>query len=117
LKVRVIESQRFTLVPFEPIMQIDYDANIAAANTCTPANVTHTSNDGRLAHSWVPREIHAMARTPPQAPCVPEGHELTGWNTSGDGTGTMIEPGAPLPTDWQTHNTNHRTLYAMWSPV
>lgn len=114
LKVRVIESQRFTLVPFEPIMQIDYDANITADDTCTRADLAHTSDDGRIAHSWVPREIFTMARTPTQAPCAPEGYELIGWNTSGDGTGTMIEPGAGLPDAWHEGGTNHHTLYAVW---
>ena len=114
LKVRVIESQRFTLVPLEPILQIDYDANIAARDTCTSADFAHTSNDGRIAHVWVPREIHAMARTPLQAPCVPEGHQLTGWNSAGDGTGTTLGLGAPLPQGWATGSGNHHQLYAVW---
>jgi hypothetical protein len=117
LKVRVVESQRFTLVPFEPILQIDYDANIAARDTCAPANVAHTSNDGRIAHAWVPREIHAMARTPLQAPCAPKGHQLSGWNTAGDGTGTTIGLGAPLPQGWATGPVNDHQLYAIWRPT
>jgi hypothetical protein len=114
LMVHVIESQRFTLVPFEPILRIDYDANIAARDTCTPADFAHTSIDGRIAHAWVPREIHAMARTPLNAPCVPQGYQLTGWNTAGDGTGTTIGPGAPLPQSWSTGSSNHHQLYAIW---
>jgi uncharacterized delta-60 repeat protein len=117
LKVRVTDSQRFTLVPFEPIMRIDYDANIAESDTCTPANLAHTSDDGRIAHSWVPREIFTMARTPAQAPCAPEGYELIGWNTRGDGSGETLEPGAGLPDAWHEGGTNHHTLYAMWSRV
>lgn len=116
-KVFVSGSQRFTLVPFEQVLRVDYDANIATSNTCTPANLTHTSNGGRLAHSWVPREIYSMARTPAQSPCQPAGYELTGWNTAGDGTGDTVEPGAPLPADWHTQNINHHTLYAMWNPT
>lgn len=49
--------------------------------------------------------------------CTPEGYELIGWNTTGDGTGTMIEPGAGLADAWHEGGTNHHTLYAMWSPV
>lgn len=114
LRVRVVESQRFTLVPFEPNIQIDYDANIAARDSCVPANLAHTSDDGRTAHVWVPRVDFAVARTPAQAPCVPEGHQLTGWNTAGDGTGETIEPGAPLPDSWAEGSANHHRLYAVW---
>lgn len=115
LRVRVSGSQRFTVVTFEPVLQIDYDANIAARDSCVPADLVHTSNDGRVEHVWVPREDFAMARTPAQAPCVPEGHQLTGWNTAGDGSGETLAPGAPLPTGWADGPTNHHHLYAMWS--
>jgi hypothetical protein len=114
LPVRVIESQRFTLVPFEQRLQVDYDANIATDDACIPADVLHGSQDGRVEFVWVPRVDFSMARTPSQAACQPEGHELVGWNTSGDGTGEVIGVGEPLPEDWATHRTNHHTLYAMW---
>ena len=114
LPVRVIESQRFTLVPYEQTLQIDYDANIGTADACTPANVLHGSQDGRVEFVWVPRVDFSMARTPSQAPCQPDGHELVGWNTSGDGTGEVIGLGEPLPDGWAEHRTNHHTLYAMW---
>lgn len=117
LKVRVIDSQRFTLVSFEPILQIDYDANVAAADTCAPADFADTSHGRRVAHEWVPREILAMARTPLQAPCVPKGYQLTGWNTAGDGTGTAIGLGAPLPQGWATGPVNDHQLYAIWRPT
>jgi hypothetical protein len=116
LPVRVVGSQRFTLVPFDPVVTIEYDANIAADDSCTPANLAHTSDDGRVGYSWVPRDNFAMARTPTQAPCVPIGHELAAWNTSGDGTGETVELGAPLPTNWQTARSNTHRLYAVWSP-
>ena len=115
LPVRVIGSQRFTLVPYEQVLQVDYDANIAADDSCTSADVVHGSEDGRVAHSWVPRSDFAMARTPAQAACQPEGHALVGWNTAGDGSGVSIEPGAMLPEDWQTGPTNHHTLFAVWA--
>jgi len=115
LKVRVIESQRFTLVPFEPVLQITYDANIADDDACTPANLAHASENGRIGYSWVPREDFADARTWSQAPCMPEEHELVGWNTAGDGSGQSIEIGAPLPAGWETDRANSRHLYAIWS--
>jgi len=114
LPVRVTDSQRFTLVPYEQTLQVDYDANIATDDACTPANVMHGSEGGRVEFVWVPRADFSMARTPSQAPCQPEGHELMGWNTSGDGTGEVIGLGEPLPEDWATHRINHHTLYAMW---
>jgi len=115
LKVRVVESQRFTLVPFEPVLQITYDANIADDDACTPANLAHSSENGRIGYSWVPRADFAAARTWSQAPCVPQGHRLVGWNTAGDGSGQSIELGAPLPADWEAHRTNSHRLYAMWT--
>ncbi len=115
LPVRVIESQRFTVVPYEQVLQVDYDSNIAALDSCTPANVVHGSENGRVAHSWVPRSDFAMARTPMQAPCAPDGHSLVGWDTAGDGSGVTVDPGAELPEEWQTGRTNHHTLFAVWA--
>ena len=114
LPVRVTDSQRFTLVPYDQTLQVDYDANIATDDACSPANVLHGSQDGRVEFVWVPRADFSMARTPSRAPCQPEGYELVGWNTSGDGSGEVIGLGEPLPEDWATHRTNHHTLYAMW---
>ena len=117
LRVRVIESQRFTVVPFEPVVQIEYDANVATRDSCVPANLAHTSDTGRVGYSWVPREDFAMARTWSQAPCTPDGHELIGWNTRGDGTGEAISIGTELPSSWAQSIPNHRRLYAMWRSI
>ncbi len=114
LSVRVVDSQRFTVVPFEQTLTIEYDANIADDDTCTPANLAHASDDGRVGYSWVPRADFAMARTWFQAPCTPEGHELIGWNTRGDGSGETVELGEALPPDWETSRANTHRLYAMW---
>jgi len=114
-RVRVIESQRFTLVPFDPVVKIEYDSNIADDDACTPANLAHASENRRVGYSWVPRVDFAMARAWDQAPCTPEGHELVGWNTAGDGTGESIEVGAPLPAAWETSRVNERRLFAMWA--
>ena len=113
-RVRVIDTQRFTVVPFDPVVQFDYDANVAAADTCDEVDVAHGSADGRIAYVWVPRADFAKARTPTQAPCVPAGYELTRWNTEGDGSGTNLELGSPLPDSWHEGLTNHHTLYAVW---
>ena len=113
-RVHVIESQRFTMVSFDPIIQIDYDANIAAHDFCTPTDIAHGTDDGRVAYVWVPRVDISRARFPTTAACTPPGHTLTGWNTRGDGTGTTYQPGSALPAEWESAGPNTRTLFAMW---
>lgn len=115
LSVRVVDSQRFTLVPKEPVLQIDYDANIAERDACVQTKTLHTSNAGRVQHVWVPREDISLGRLPTSSPCMPDGHELMSWNTSGDGSGDAYAPGAQLPDDWAEDPTNIRRLYAMWT--
>mgnify|MGYP006932092222 CR=1 FL=1 len=115
-RVRVIESQRFTAVTLDPVLTIEYDSNIANGDACTPANLAHASDNGRVGYSWVPRVDFAMARAWGQAPCTPEGHELVGWNTAGNGSGESIELGAPFPADWETSRVNDHRLFAEWSP-
>jgi len=117
LPVRVLDSQRFTLVPFEPVLTIEYDANIGIGGSCNPADVDHVSDDGQLGYSWVPRADFAVARAWDQAPCTPEDHELVGWNTAGDGSGESIEVGASLPGGWETSRVNERRLFAMWQAL
>lgn len=115
LPVRVIESQKFTVVPKEPVLQINYDANIAAGDACVKTKTLHTSNDGRVAHVWVPREDTSLARIVETSSCVPDGHRLIGWNTAGDGSGKTFELGSVLPEDWADNPTNTRNLYAIWA--
>lgn len=114
LGVRVVESQKFTVVPHEPVLQIDYDANIAEAHACIQTKTLHTSNRGRIEHVWVPRDDFAMARAADSASCIPDGHSLVAWNTNGDGTGLMVALGDVLPDDWEGDSTNTRRLYAVW---
>ena len=113
-KVRVIESQRFTAVPFDLVITVEYDANIAADDACMPATMAFTTDNGRTGMAWVPRVDFAIARTWSAASCVPGGYELTGWNTAGEGSGESIGLGAPLPESWMLSRTNERRLYAMW---
>jgi len=114
-RVRVIESQRFTAVLFEPIVTVVYDANVLMADTCTPGTVDFTSADAREGFSWVPREAFAASRAWTDAPCIPPGHRLVAWNTSGDGTGERLALGAQLPQTWQSDLPNERRLYAVWN--
>ena len=107
-------SQEFTAVIREPVIELRYDANVGAGVACAPGDATHTSNNGRLAHIWVPRETFTDARFPTTTPCTPPGHELQAWNTAGDDTGQSYTPGNPLPEAWATTNPNTHTLYAIW---
>lgn len=113
--VRVVDSQRFTVVPFEPILTVNYDANVAMAESCTPANLIHTTPDGRTQQVWVPRGDVSKAVFPAQAACVPPGYRWAGWNTAGNGSGTSYRLGAPLPLGWADAEPNAYRLYAVWS--
>jgi hypothetical protein len=113
-RVRVIESQRFTAVLFDPVLTVEYDSNIAADDTCTPANMAFASEDGRVGYSWVPRSDSSVARTWSAATCSPAGYELIGWNTRGDGSGQSIGLGEPLPDSWGVAAINDRRLFAVW---
>ncbi len=114
LPVRVVDSQTFTVVPFEPILSFIYDANVALADTCTSTEVENTAPSRRERWVWVPRTDIALAAFPTQAACTPPGHRLTGWNTNGSGTGTTYGTGDRLPAAWGTDSANRRTLYAVW---
>jgi len=107
-------SQQFTAVIWEPVIEFRYDANVGAGIACEPGEATHTSHNGHLAHIWVPRETFSDARFPTTTPCTPPGHELQSWNTAGNGTGQSYTPGNPLPEAWATTNPNTHTLYAIW---
>ena len=114
LSVRVVDSQEFTVVPYEPILSFTYDANVATADTCTSNGVENTTDAGRRFHTWVPRASTDIARFPALAACTPTGFTLAGWNSRGDGTGTNYSLSAPLPADWATAVVNQRTLFAVW---
>jgi len=116
-QVYVSGSQQFTLVPFEQVLTITYDSNVAAGDECAvseTANASYASADGREMYVWVPRDDFDMARAPSSAPCTPAGHMLTEWNTGGDGSGQTIELGRPLPESWKAGGTNDHRLYAVW---
>lgn len=118
-QVYVSGSQQFTLVPFEQVLTITYDSNVAAGDECAvaeAANAPHASADGREMYVWVPRDDFGIARTPTEAPCAPDGHMLTGWNTRGDGTGDSISMGAELPQSWHTSTSNEHRFFAVWEP-
>ena len=112
LPVLVVDSQRFTVVPYEPVLRLRYDANVVTSDACTANPVTHVRE--RIADVWVPRAELPIARFPTQAACTPPGHTLSGWNTTGNGTGATYQPGSALPPDWAKVSTNTRTLFAVW---
>ena len=113
--VRVVDSQRFTVVPFEPVLELTFDANVATSDACTSSDVVNMTADGRSQLVWVPREDVGRAVFPAQAACVPPGYRLAGWNTAGDGSGTNYGLGAPLPADWAEASSNKHHMYAVWS--
>jgi len=113
--VEVSNSQQFTAVIWQPIIEFRYDANVGVGVACEPGDATHTSNNGHLAHIWVPRETFTDARFPTTTPCTPPGHELQSWNTAGNGAGQEYTPGNPLPETWVNDNGNTHTFYAAWS--
>lgn len=118
LSVKVIESQRFTAVLFEPVLTFHYDANVAAADACESNVVAHPRE--RIADEWVPRADVSAARFPSQAACTPPGYRLTGWTSRGggaDGRDQVFTPNTSLPEGWAEESVNARTLYAVWSPA
>lgn len=112
--VTVADSQRFTVVPFESTLALQMDANVATLDTCTSANLDHTTDDGRTHQVWIPRADIDRARFPTVAACAPPGRSLVGWSTSGDGSGTSYLPGAAVPRGWADTVPNSRRLYAVW---
>jgi len=112
--VEVSDSQRFTVVPLEPVLSFTYDANVGEGVECAATDVSHVSADGREMSVWVPRVDVPMARFPDRASCVPAGHVLIGWNTRGDGSGETYELGVELPAGWEQDPTNRRVLFAVW---
>jgi hypothetical protein len=115
LKVRVADSQRFTVVPFEPVLTLEFDTNVGRDGTCVVnEDVPHLAADDRANYVWVPRADAALARLPLRAACTPPGHELIAWNTAGDGSGANFTPGSSMPTAWADGGGNHQVLYAMW---
>jgi len=116
-KVRVSDSQQFTVVPFEPVLSLTLDSNVGVDQMCEPTDATFVDESHQLEYSWVPRVDVSMARLPVQAACQPPGYALAGWNTAADGSGTMFEPGSGVPSLWATDKTNRHRLFAIWAPV
>lgn len=115
LRVRVVDSQQFTVVPLEPVVSVMFDANVADPDECPTTEARSfdgVREDGRAAMVWVPRELMSMARFPSQAVCAPSGHELAGWS---DGV-SQYGLGDPMPGDWAQSGQNRRHLMAIWKP-
>jgi len=116
-KVRVSDSQQFTVVPFEPLLSLTLDSNVMADESCEANEVEFVDEANRVEYSWVPRADISVARLPVVGACQPPGYTLAGWNTASDGSGMMLEPGAGLPSDWATDKTNRYRLFAIWTPA
>ena len=113
--VVVVESQRFTAVVIEPTILITYDANVGNGVRCIAGDALDTADDSRLTTVEVPRVNVAETRFTTQSVCIPPGHALAGWNSSGDGSGVTFELGSDLPLAWQQAPVNERVLYAVWT--
>jgi len=113
--VDVSSPQQFTVVPFEPVIELVFDSNVGADVTCFSNDVENTDAEQRVRYVWVPRELVSLARVPVQAACSPDGYTLTEWNTSPDGAGTAFAAGAGIPEGWADSLTNTHRLYAVWN--
>ena len=112
--VLVSGSQRFTLVPFEPVLSLVFDANVAMEDACeatVDGEFLGVRDDGRASAVWIPRSLVPQATFPREVVCTPPGHRLAGWRI-GD---QVFEPGQGVPQEWQTAPTNRRTAFAVWS--
>lgn len=115
--VEVSGSQQFTVVPYEPVLVIELDANVDFVDTCVPTDVEHQSPDHMFRYKWVPRELISLARLPERASCEAPGYRLVGWNAEADGTGTTFELEGPIPDEWGTAPPNSHHLFGMWERI
>jgi len=117
LRVRVVDSQQFTVVPLEPVLSVMFDANVGEGDACVAVEEGRSGDgvreDGRAATVWVPRELISMARFPTEAVCAPIGYELAGWSDAD----SEYDPGDPMPGDWAESGENRRHLMALWNPA
>jgi len=115
--VEVVSPQQFTVVPYEPVLVIELDANVDFVDTCVPTDVEHQSPDHMFRYKWVPRELISLARLPERASCEAPGYRLVGWNTEADGSGTTFELKGPIPEAWGTALPNSHHLFGMWERI
>ncbi len=118
--VRVVDSQRFTAVLRHPGVMMEYDANVASHDSCkSPGDAAGADLPlpDRTQAIWVSRDTPSSPALADHAPCTPPGHTLTGWNTSGSGTGTPYSPDQALPATWLVDAPNTARFYAVWRPL
>lgn len=111
--VRVVDSQQFTAVLKEPSVRVEYDANVAADDSCRSDGV-EIAVDDRTRTQTLMRDAMSGWPLASTAPCVPDGVVLQRWNTAGDGSGITYELRAPVPVEWIDDPQNVRRLYAVW---
>ncbi|CAB4895205.1 MAG: hypothetical protein F2806_03310 [Actinobacteria bacterium] len=121
--VNVVDSQVFTAVLREPVVQIKLDANVAAADACLVSGQSlplaqRTSQmflqrSGMSVSGRADQPALSTTPAPVLAVCAPAGYRLAGWNTRGDGTGTPAALGSVL-TPVVGSNENTVRMFAQW---
>ena len=115
--VRVTSSQQFTAVLEMPWVNVIFDANVGADDTCRQGDVDVPS-DARDDVWSIPREQVTDQPLPSTAICTPEGYVLSGWVDRRTDPWTVLStdgriPGAAVDVDGNAANEIH--LYAQWS--
>jgi len=121
--VNVVDSQVFTAVLREPVVQIKLDANVSAADACLASGqslpLAQRTSQMFLQRSGMSvsgrADQPALSSTPAPilAVCAPAGYRLAGWNTRGDGTGTQTAIGSFF-TPVVGSNENTVRMFAQW---
>jgi hypothetical protein len=112
--VEVSGSQRFTVVPFEPVLTLELDSNVAIGEKCVSGGVEVTGGSQRIEYVWVPRELISIARLPMNSACSPEGYTVAAWNTEANGSGKNFDLGSEIPSGWGEGKDNVLRFYAVW---
>jgi hypothetical protein len=112
--VKVSSSQRFTVVPFEPVLTLELDSNVAIGEKCVSGGVEVTEGSQRIEYVWVPRELISIARLPMNSACSPEGYTVAAWNTEANGSGKNFDLGSEIPSGWGEGKDNVLRFYAVW---
>lgn len=112
--VLVVDSQQFTAVIKEEVLTVEYDANVAAADSCLigKANVPVPS---RSISQEVDRGDLQDYRVMVEPICTPPGHYFAGWST--EAGSELLRLGSPAPASWLSTQANSVTLFAQWRPI
>lgn len=115
--VQVTGSQQFVAVLEFPWVDVVFDANVAASDTCMAAGVDLPISE--RAETWiVPRDEVTDQRLPEAAPCTPSGYVLAAWIDRRTEPSTAYSPGDLIPdlaVDIDGNAANGMRFYAAWS--